>query len=151
MRTPHTQIFFTLATIALLLCAASFPAHAELFRAASLPPGGTGTMDIVLQELERRPASSVIAIKINKIGSSVGSSFFLLCSVRRLAQDRGNYRYIALKEDFPSRQQMLVAFLKSADADPVQADATLAGLVPPAKIIDLERFTQICELQKNSN
>jgi hypothetical protein len=35
-------------------------------------------MDIVLKEVERRPRASLVEIKINSVGSSVGSSFFIL-------------------------------------------------------------------------
>ena len=68
----------------------STTAHGELFQADSKRYGNS-KMDIVVTEVERRPHSSVIDLKITLVGSSVGSSFFLLCSIRQLAQLRGNY------------------------------------------------------------
>ena len=46
---------------------------------------GNPKMDIVITEIDRRPRSSVLDIKVNAVGSSVGSSFFIVCSLRDLA------------------------------------------------------------------
>ena len=146
----HVRINSVTALYSAALLLFTSPAHGELFRAASLKPGGTG-MDIILQEVERRPASSVVDIKINRIGSSVGSSFFLLCSLRTMAQARGGYRYIAKIEEFPARHQMLVAFLKASDADPADADPAFARSSRPAEVIDLEQFAPICDMQQKGN
>jgi hypothetical protein len=73
-------------------------------------------MDIVLTESERLPRASVVDIEIKSVGSSVGSSFFIVCSLRDLARQRGGYRYIVKVERLPGRpHQMLVGFLESAD------------------------------------
>ena len=68
------------------------PAAAQSFRSDS-KRFGNPKMDIVLTETERLARTSIVEIQIKTIGSSVGSSFFLLCSIRDLARQRGNYRY----------------------------------------------------------
>ena len=98
-------------------------------------------MDIVVTETERHRRTSVVTIQIKTVGSSVGASFFLLCSIRDLAQQRGHYRYIAKVEDQPSRDHMVIGFLRSATEAPEQLDARLAG--QPA--IDLHQFSPICD------
>ncbi|ABQ27502.1 hypothetical protein [Geotalea uraniireducens] len=96
----HVRINSVTALYSAALLLFTSPAHGELFRATSLKPGGTG-MDIILQEVERRPASSVVDIKINRIGSSVGSSFFLLCSLRTMAQARADTVISPRSRNFP--------------------------------------------------
>ena len=54
-------------------------AHGQLFQSDSKRFGNT-KMDIKVREVERRELSSVIQVDIQSVGSSVGSSFFLLCS-----------------------------------------------------------------------
>lgn len=102
-------------------------------------------MDIVIREAERRPRSSLVEIVVKNPGSSVGSSFFLLCSLRTLARERGSQRYIAKAEDFPVRRTWLVAFLNGPEDDPRQADPQLAGFKAPLPVIDLEQFAPICD------
>ncbi len=99
------------------------------------------TVDIVVTETERHPQTSVVEIQIKANGSSVGSSFFLLCSIRDLAQQRGHYRYIAKVEDQPSRNHMSIGFLRGATEAPEQLDARLAG----HQVIDLQQFSPICD------
>ena len=101
-------------------------------------------MDIVITEVDRRPRTSVLDIKIKAIGSSVGSSFFIVCSLRDLAALRGGFRHIVKIEEKPGRGQMLVGFLKSVDESPEILDAQFAG----AKVIDLEQFAPICDNMK---
>ncbi len=96
--------------------------------------------DIVVKEIERRPRASVLEITIH----SVDSSFFLLYSIRQLAQIRGGYRYIAKLEEHPTRGQMLVGFLRAADEPPANAGAELAASVA----IDLDQFAPICDRMK---
>jgi hypothetical protein len=105
---------------------------------------GNPKMDIVIAETERKPRTSVVDIKINKIGSSVGSSFFILCSLSDLARQRGNYRYIVKLDEKPGPNQMLIGFLSGADEPPEKADARFAG----QEVIDLERFSPICAQMK---
>ena len=95
-------------------------ARGQLFEADS-KQFGTSKMDIVLKEVERRPRASVVEIKITSVGSSVGSSFFILCSIRQLAKLRGPYRYIVKLEEQPKRNQMLVGFLGDAEESPASA------------------------------
>jgi len=98
-------------------------------------------MDIVVIETDRHPWTSVVEIHIKTIGSSVGSSFFLLCSIRDLAQQRGHYRYIAKVEEQPSQNHMLIEFLRDSAEAPEQLDTRLAG----QQVIDLDRFAPICD------
>jgi hypothetical protein len=102
-------------------------------------------MDIVIRETERRPRSSLVEITVRNPGSSVGSSFFLLCSLRNLARERGYPRYIAKAENFPVRGTWLVAFLTGTDDDPRQADRELARFGGSLPVIDLEQFAPICD------
>lgn len=90
------------------------PVFGQLFESDS-KRFGNSKMDIVVREEERRPRVSVLNVEVNARGSSVGSSFFILCSVRPLAQIRGNHRYVVKIEDSPKRGQMLVGFLSSRE------------------------------------
>jgi hypothetical protein len=116
---------------------------AELFLADSKRLGD-GRMDIVIAETERGARTSLLDIRIGKIGSSVGSSFFIVCSLRDLARQRGGFRHIAKLEFGGARQQMLVGFLDRADEPPGAIDPRLAD--QPA--IDLDQFAPICDMQK---
>lgn len=122
-------------------------ASAQLFEADSKQYGNS-KMDIVVKEVERRDRSSVMDITITKVGSSVGSSFFLLCSLRKLARPRGSYRYIVKIEEAPQRGQMLVGFLRTPDETPSAIDPAFAGLDARTAVIDLEQFAPICDLSK---
>ena len=82
-----------LSVIALLMAAAAV-AQTHLFESDS-KRFGNPKMDIVVAEVERRPRVSVLEIRSQAVGSSVGSSFFLLCSVRDLARQRCNFRYVS--------------------------------------------------------
>lgn len=115
-------------------------AHAENFRSDS-KRFADAKMDIVITELERQARTSLLEIQVNKVGSSVGSSFFVVCSLRDLARQRGNFRYIAKVEGKFGRSQMLVGFLKTQDEAPESLDARLAGQA----VIDLDRFGAICD------
>ena len=140
-----SAIFFYCASALLLQLFQAAPAGAGgLFRADSKQPGPS-KMDIVIRETGRRPQSSLVEITINNVGSSVGSSFFLLCSLRNLGRARGYPRYIAKAEDFPIRGTWLVAFLTRSDDDPRQADRDLARFKGPLPVIDLEQFAPICD------
>jgi hypothetical protein len=122
-------------------------AHAQprpLFEAHSAGMGG-GKMDISVLETERRPRASVLDIRIRQIGSSVGSSFFLLCSVRQLDRVRGGSGYIVKLEETPKPGQMLIGFLKSAEEPPGNADPAFAAAGSAAVVVALERFAPICD------
>lgn len=136
-RSFATNVIFATIFLAVL---AVLPAAAQSFRSDS-KRFGNPKMDIVLTESERLARTSVLDIQINTVGSSVGSSFFLLCSVRDLARQRGNYRYIVKVEKQPRNNQMLVGFLNSAAEAPEQLDLRLAG----QQAIDLEYFAPICD------
>jgi len=127
---------FVAAVVALL---GVVPAQAENFRSDS-KRFGNAKMDIVLTETQRLERTSIVEIQITTVGSSVGSSFFILCSLRDLARQRSHSRYIAKAEDVPRRHQMLVGFLASATEPPEQLDPRLAG----QQVIDLEYFAPIC-------
>jgi hypothetical protein len=105
---------------------------------------GNPKMDIVITESARQARTSVLDIRINSVGSSVGSSFFILCSVRDLARQRGNYQHIVKMEEKPRRGQMLVGFLNDASEPVEKLDARFAG----QQVIDLEQFAPICEQMK---
>ena len=106
---------------------------------------GNPKMDIVLAESERLPRASVLDIEIKSVGSSVGSSFFIVCSLRDLALQRGGYRYIVKNEQLPGRpHQMLVGFLAGANDSPEKIDRRFAGQT----VIDLEQFATICDQMK---
>ncbi|MBF0328780.1 MAG: hypothetical protein HQL10_06455 [Nitrospirae bacterium] len=124
----------------LLLFIFSSPCVADNFRSDS-KRFGNSKMDIVITEIDRRQRTSVLDIKIKSIGSSVGSSFFIVCSLRDLAKQRGGFRHIVKIEESPRRGQMLVGFLKSAGESPEILDAQFAG----SKVIDLEQFATICD------
>ena len=124
---------------AVLLLAPGLATAAKLFEAHSKAPGAK--MDISLREIERRPRSSVLAIEVRDPGSSVGGSFFILCSIRKLALGRGGYAFIAKKEEHPRRGQMLVGFLRSEGESPAAADPALAA----EKVVGLEQFAPICD------
>ena len=123
------------------------PAHGQLFESDS-KRFGDGKMDIVVREIDRRPRTSVLQIDIKKVGSSVGSSFFLLCSVRRLANQRGNYRYIVKVEEQPKPGQMIVGFLREAGEDPQTLGAEFKSVNQTNGVIDLEQFAPICDGMK---
>lgn len=125
----------------LLLLASLLPlsATAENFRSDS-KRFENSKMDIVITEVERQPKTSVIDIQIKAVGSSVGSSFFIVCSLRDLARQRGDFRHLVKLDDQPRRGQMLVGFLKAADDAPEQLDARFAG----QPVINLDQFAPIC-------
>jgi hypothetical protein len=126
--------------VVLLLTLLALPALAQGFRSDSKRFGNPKT-DIVVTEAKRLPRTSVLDIEIKAIGSSVGSSFFIVCSLRELARQRGGHRYIVKVEEQPQRGQMLVGFLHNADEDPGQIDVRFAG----QKAIDVEQFAPICD------
>ena len=132
-----------LAALVLSLIATATRADGPLFESHSKRDPNT-KMDIVVKEIQRRPRSSVLEITIRSVGSSVGSSFFLLCTIRQLAQIRGGYRYIAKLEEHPERGQMLVGFLRAVDEPPANAGAELAA----SAAFDLEPFAPICDRMK---
>lgn len=102
---------------------------------------GNPKMDIVITEVERSARTSVLDIQVNSVGSSVGSSFFIVCSLKDLAKQRGGFRYIVKLEDKPKRGQMLVGFLNAADEPLETVDTQFSG----GMVIDLEQFAPICD------
>ena len=135
--------------IACLLFIATQVAAAPLFEADS-KARGNDKMDIVVKEVERRERSSVLDVTITKVGSSVGASFFLLCSVRELAKLRGPYRHVAKIEDVPTRGQMLVGFLKTKDEPLATIDPALSASHPNFALVDLDQFAPICDRAKEA-
>jgi len=131
-----------------LVVAASFLAGAagaqvQLFESRSKRLDGD-KMDIVVREIERRERSSVLEITIKSVGSSVGASFFLLCSIRRLALERGNYRYVGKIEERPKRGQMIIGFLLESQEDLSAIAPEFQAPADKAAVIDLEQFAPIC-------
>lgn len=129
-----------------VLTVAGAPAQARLFESDSKQLGNS-KMDIVVREVERRPRASLVEIKTNSVGSSVGSSFFILCSLRRLAALRGDYRYIVKIED-QRRSQMLVGFLQGPEEPLSNAGPEFKSLNPRKAVIDLQQFAPICDSMK---
>ena len=123
------------------LCASSAQASETLFQSDS-KRFGNPKMDIVVAEVERRPRVSVLEIRIQAVGSSVGSSFFLLCSVRDLARQRGNFRYISKIE---GNRRMLIGFLQHAGEPAANLGQEFAAAGAAATEIDLEQFAPICD------
>lgn len=125
-----------------LACAGAFAQPLFESNSAGL---GTGSMDISVREVERRPRASVLAVEMRKIASSVGSSFFVLCSVRKLAKLRGDFHVVAKLEDTPRRGQMLIGFLGSADEPPASADPAFGAPGAKVQLIELDQFGAICD------
>jgi hypothetical protein len=134
-------VWSLLASLGILIVALP-DARGQLFEADS-KQFGSSKMDIVLKEIERRPRASVVEIKI----TSVGSSFFILCSIRQLAKLRGPYRYIVKLEEQPKRNQMLVGFLGDAEESPASAGPEFSRAGREA-VIDLEQFAPVCDSMK---
>ena len=133
--------------ICLTILCISTTVHGQLFEADSKRYGNP-KMDIVVTEVERRPRSSVLEVKITLVGSSVGSSFFLLCSIRQLAQLRGNYHYIVKLEEKPKRGQMLIGFLRDPSENLSAIGPEFAELDARKAVIDLDQFAEICAISK---
>jgi hypothetical protein len=131
------------AAAGILLSIAAAAQQPALFEAHSAKPGAK--MDISIRETERRPRASVLAIQIRDVGSSVGSSFFLLCSIRKLARERGGFRHVVKLEETPARGQMLIGFLRSADDPPADTDPAFAAAGAKAQVIALDQFGAICD------
>ena len=146
MGESNIKIVWLLAASLGILIVALPDARGQLFEADS-KQFGSSKMDIVLKEVERRPRASVVEIKINSVGSSVGSSFFILCSIRQLAQLRGPYRYIVKLEEQPKRSQMLVGFLNDPEESPASAGPEFSRAGREA-VIDLQQFAPICDSMK---
>lgn len=106
---------------------------------------GPSGMDIVLREVERRPRVSVVTITVTKIGSSVGSSFFILCGIRQLAGRRGMSSRIAKIEQTGNPARMIVGFLASPDEDPASLGGEFANRPAGMATVDLQQFAPICE------
>jgi hypothetical protein len=100
------------------------------------------------KEIERRERSSVIQIEIKSAGSSVGGSFFLLCSIRDLALERGGYRHIVKIEKYPKPGQMLIGFLHKLDEDPASLGPEFRALSGSEAVISLDQFAEICGQKK---
>ena len=135
-----------IASLILILLFAA-PARAQLFESDS-KRFGNSKMDIVVKEIDRRERSSVIQINIKAIGSFVGSSFFLLGSIRQLAHQRGNFRFIVKIEEQPKPGQMIVGFLREANEDPAALGTEFKALGKSNQTIDLEEFAPICDAMK---
>lgn len=133
--------------ICFAIVSSSATAHGELFESDSKRYGNS-KMDIVVTEVERRSRSSVIDVKITVVGSSVGSSFFLLCSIRELAQLRGDYHYIVKLEGKPKRGQMLIGFLRDPSENLSAIGPEFAEVDARKAVIDLDQFAEICAISK---
>jgi hypothetical protein len=122
-------------------------ADGQLFESDSKRFGNT-KMDIKVREVERRERSSVIQVDIQSVGSSVGSSFFLLCSIRQLALQRGGFRHIIKIEEYPRRGQMLIGFLRAGGENPADLGPEFRKLGDHEQALDLDQFAAICAAMK---
>jgi hypothetical protein len=147
LRTPARRLLFLALALAGVLTITPAAAQGQLFESDSKKLGGS-RMDILVKEIERRDRSSVVEVKINTVGSSVGSSFFLLCSLRQLAIERGGYRYIVKIEEQPKRGQMLVGFLRSPAEGLALLGKEFSAITAKDAVIDLEQFGEICAQMK---
>ena len=127
----------------MLAALAALPAAAQNFSSDS-KRFGNSKMDIVITESERNAKTSVLDIHIKTVGTSVGASFFIVCSLRDLALQRGKHRYIVKVDEQPRPGQMLVGFLSSAEDAPEKLDARFAG----QPVVDLTQFAPICDKMK---
>jgi hypothetical protein len=134
-----------LVAIGALLALSCPGAHAQPLFESNSSRMGVGSTDISVREIERRARASVVVVEMRKIASSVGSSFFVLCSIRKLAKARGGFRYVAKLEETPGRGQMLIGFLKSADEPPANADPAFGAPGAKTQVIELEQFAPICD------
>jgi hypothetical protein len=100
-------------------------------------------MAITVREVERRPRSSVVAVEIRQLGSSVGSSFFIGCAIRDLARVRGGFTRIAKVDDVPQPRHMLIGFLATPDepASALGPEFARAGVM----VLELEQLAPICD------
>jgi hypothetical protein len=137
------------AVTALLLpsCLACAIASAD---AALLTSNSTGdqkrtdgtTWKVTVTEIERQPRLSILRITHDGRLPSVGSSFFIACTVLSLARKRG-FRFVAQLED-PGT--MKIGFLDKLDDDPARMlGREFAGL-PAGRKYDAEQFAPICDL-----
>jgi hypothetical protein len=117
-------------------------ARGQLFEADSKRLGSPRWTSLV-KEVERRDRASVLEVKITTLGSSVGSSLFIACSVRELARQRGA-RHVVKLDDRPKRGQMLVGFLSGPDESPAAAGPEFEGLSGNDAVLDVEQFAPIC-------
>jgi len=141
----RATVFVVVAAMALTsvmsaALAQNFEAHSKRL--------GDGKMDIVIREIERRPRVSVLEIEVNKVGSSVGSSFFILCSVRQMARQRGNARYAVKIEEHGNPARMIVGFLATENESQEGLGPPFDTQRTPREVIDLEQFAPICEMMK---
>jgi hypothetical protein len=139
-------VFWRFIPLALVLVTFAAAADGPLFESDS-KRFGNPKMDIVVAEVERRSRVSVLDIRIKAIGSSVGSSFFLLCSVRDLARQRGNFRYVS-KIEKAADGRMLIGFLQHAGESAANLGPEFAAAGSAATEIDLEKFAPICDRMK---
>ena len=120
--------------------------------AASLYSNTTGeqkrsdgtTWKVTVTETAREARYSILRITHEGRLPSVGSSFFIACSVLNLARERG-FRYVAQLE---TSATLKIGFLTTLGDDPVKVvGAEFAGLQPERKY-DAEQFAPICDLSK---
>lgn len=142
-RLPACLIIAILIAIALR----TTPVWSQLFESDS-KRFGNSKMDIRVTEIERRERSSVIQIDIKSAGSSVGGSFFLLCSIRDLALERGGYRHIVKIEEYPKPGQMLIGFLRSGEENLATLGPEFKKISGREAVIDLDKFAELCGKMK---
>lgn len=136
---------FPSRVLAAALAAASFSAAPQDLFLADSAKDAPGRMEIVVREVERRPRISLVNVEITKVGSSVGSSFFILCSVRQMVKARGAGPHIAKIDLAGKPSRMAVGLLARPDEPPQSLGAEFAVEGAKIDVIDLERFAPICD------
>ena len=146
MQKSSSNCLLVCLIIAMLIGSAlrTTPVWSQLFESDS-KRFGNSKMDITVKEIERWERSSVIQIDIKSAGSSVGGSFFLLCSIRDLALERGGYRHVVKIEEYPKPGQMLIGFLRSGDEIPGSLGPEFQKLSARDAVIDLGQFAELCD------
>ena len=120
--------------------------------AASLYSNTTGeqkrsdgtTWKVTVTETAREARYSILRITHEGRLPSVGSSFFIACSVLNLARQRG-FHFVAQLE---TSATLKVGFLDSLEDDPAKVVGADFANLPRERKYDAEQFAPICDLSK---
>ena len=131
-----------------LACASAGAGAAPLYSntTGELKRNDGTTWQVTVTETERAVRYSVLRITHEGRLPSVGSSFFIACSVLNLARERG-FRYVAQLE---TSGMLKIGFLDRLDDDPVKVVGVEFTGLPAERKYDAEQFAPICDLSKRS-
>ena len=102
------------------------------------------TWKVTVIETKRADRYSVLRISHEGRLPSVGSSFFIACSVLNLARQRGVH-FVAQLE---TSATLKVGFLDSLEDDPAKVVGADFANLPRERKYDAEQFAPICDLSK---